>query len=293
MNETQRRFLRNLRDAQPNGLRRSSVPATCADLIKSLQTCRAVEYVPAPSGRGVVLLITDLATFLRYVGAHCPCGLDVDIHAIADRAEAVYQLADAKAIRQGTVQGIFVRSTKPGVVIRSIDGEVSIDISEATARGGGTGIQLSASKQWSFSGHVVVVGNEPTFWKHEVVLPDADMAIFGGGTLSHRLICWLSAPEMATCSITHWDDYDPCGVCEYLRLVRNCGDRVAVYAPAEVDQLLPKHGKRMLVTRQSQYLDRLRSHQSDPYVRRMTQLFDKHRKGLEQELLLLSSIEHA
>lgn len=288
MNETQRRFLRNLRDAQPNGLRRSSVPATCADLVKSLQTCRAVAFVPAPGGRGVVLSITDPAAFVRFVGAHCPHGLDVDVNAIADRADAIYQLADAKAIRQGTVRGIFVRSTKPGVVIQSTDGEASVNISDATDQGGGAGIQLSAAKQWTFSGTILVVENEETFWKHEMAVPDADMAIFASGPLSNRLISWLSAPEMATCPITHWGDYDPYGVCEYMRLVHDCGDRVSVYAPAEVDQLLPKHGKRMLVTRQSKYLDRLRSHQSDPYVRRMTQLFDKHRKGLEQELLLRS-----
>ena len=288
MNETLRRFLRNLRDAQPNGLRRSSIPGTCADLIKSLQTCRAVEFVPAQGGRGVVLSITDSAAFVRFVGAHCPLGLDVDVNAIADRADAIYQLADAKAIRQGTVRGIFVRSTKPGVVIQSTDGEASVNISEATAQGGGAGIQLSAAKRWTFSGTILVVENEETFWKHEMAVPDADMAIFASGPLSHRLIRWLTAPEMARCPISHWGDYDPYGVCEYVRMVRECGDRVTVYAPAEVDQLLAKHGKRTLVTRQAQYLDRLRSHQSDPYVRRMIQLFDKHRKGLEQELLLRS-----
>jgi hypothetical protein len=258
-------------------------------LVNALRTCGAVEDGPAPCGRGVVLSITDPAAFLRYVGSHCPQGLEVDINSITDRANAVYQLADAKAIKQGSVQGIFVRSTKPGVVIQSTDGAASVDVCQTTNRGGGAGIQLSSAITWKFDGDIVVIENAETFWKHELVFPDVDIAIFASGGMSGRLITWLSAPEMAQCPITHWGDYDPYGVCEYLRLVRACGDRVSVFAPIEVDELLPRFGKRTLVTKQSTYLDRLRSHGANSYVRRMTDLFDKHRRGLEQELLLLPS----
>ena len=62
------------------------------------------------------------------------------------------------------------------------------------------------------------------------------------------------------------------------------------YAPAEVDELLPKYGKRILVTRQAKYLDRIRPRGTDPHVRRMIDLFDTHRRGLEQEVLLRSGI---
>ena len=178
MNETQRRFLRRLRDAQPSGLGRSSVPATCAGLVNALRTCGAVEYGPAPRGRGELLSITDAAAFLRYIGSYCPNGLDVDITSITDRASAVYQLADAKAIKQGSVQGIFVRSSKPGVVIQSSDSEAFVDVCQTTNRGGGAGIQLSSAITWKFSGDIVVIENAETFWKHELVFPDVDIAIF-------------------------------------------------------------------------------------------------------------------
>jgi chromosome segregation ATPase len=53
-----------------------------------------------------------------------------------------------------------------------------------------------------------------------------------------------------------------------------------------VDELLPRFGKRELVTRQPQFLDRLRRRTSDQHVSRMVDLFDRYRRGLEQEVLL-------
>lgn len=106
--------------------------------------------------------------------------------------------------------------------------------------------------------------------------------------MSARLLKWLASPEMKQCHIIHWGDYDPVGVYQFLRLVDACPSRVTVYAPSEVDELLPKYGKRTLVTRQPKYLDLVRSRESDPHVRRMIGLFDKYRRGLEQEVLLRS-----
>jgi len=286
VNETQRRFLRHLRDAGPNGLRQSSIPMTCRDLVESLQTCGAVEFRPSLAGRGIALHIISDHAFRRFIAACLPQGLDIDVATIPDRASAIYLLADAKAIRRGVGHGIFVRATKSDVVIRSMDGDVSICVSELTAKAGGTAIQLSTQHAWVFTGSVAVVENADAFWRHECVLPQSDLAILGSGNMSSRLLNWLASPAMAQCQITHWGDYDPVGVCQYLRLAAACIGRVESYAPAEIDQLLPKYGKRSLITRQSRYLERLRDKTSDPYVRRMVRLFDVHRRGLEQELQL-------
>jgi len=293
VNETQRRFLRRLRDAKPDGLGRSSIPKSCGDLVESLQTCGAVELRPARRGRGIVLCITGQQAFRRFIEARFPQGLDVNVDAIPDRAAAVAMLADAKAIRRGVGQGIFVRSTKADVEIQSADGGVSIPVSQLTAKAGGTGIQLSANKTWTFTGDVVVVENADAFWRHDVVLPGVDLVILTGGVMSDRLLQWLSSPAMAHAHFTHWGDYDPVGVCEYVRLAEACPGRVETYAPPEVDELLPVYGKRTLVTRQASYLDRLRSRPFNSYVRRMIDLFDKNRRGLEQEVLLYPRASNA
>lgn len=288
VNETQRRFLRRLRDAAASGLRRSSIPKSCGELVESLQTCAAVEFRPALAGRGITLHIKSEQAFQRFLAARLPQGLDVDLAAIPDRASAVFLLADAKAVRRGIGQGIFVRATKPDIEIQSMDGELSISVSDLTSKAGGIGIQLSSQKVWSFTGSVTVVENADAFWQHERVLPDVDMAILGSGNMSSRLLEWLASPAMSKCHIIHWGDYDPVGVCQYLRLVDACPGRVDSFAPPEIDLLLPQYGKRKLVTQQPTFLDRLRRRQTDLYVRRMVELFDEHRRGLEQEVLLLT-----
>jgi hypothetical protein len=254
--------------------------------VELLQTCGAVAFVPSASGRGVTLTIANTAAFSRFVEARCPQGLDVDCASVVDRATAVFTFADAKAIRRGAAQGIFLRTVKQGVVIRTLDGQSSVELSDATRQAGGTGIQLSSSKAWVFSGSIAVIENAETFWSHEVALPEVDVAIFVSGQMSDRLMAWLASPGMSSCSITHWGDYDPYGVNEYLRLLDACGPRVGVYAPPEVDSLLVKYGKPRLVIDQARYFDRLRERQDDPYVSRMIGLFDRHRRGLEQEILI-------
>ncbi|MDB5389031.1 MAG: hypothetical protein JWM11_4677 [Planctomycetaceae bacterium] len=286
MNETQRRFLRRLRDSQSSGIPQSAIPKNCTEVLAALQTCGAVEFKRPTSRRGLVLCVRSEEAFNKFVGARLPQGLDVDISAVSDRATSVVMLADAKAVRKGIGQGILVRSIKPGIEIYSTDDEDRIHVSDLTNQAGVAAIQLSNERTWGFAGDIVVVENEDAFWRYDVVLPKADLAIFGSGNSSARLLQWLASPAMAQCRITHWGDYDPVGVCQYLRLVDACSDRVTSFAPPTIDELLPKFGKRELVTHQSQFLNRLRAHPSNSYVRRMVDLFDRHRRGLEQEILL-------
>jgi len=91
----------------------------------------------------------------------------------------------------------------------------------------------------------------------------------------------------------HWGDYDPVGVTEYLRLTEACQAGVTYFMPAIVEQLLPKHGKASLITGQMEYLDRLRQVSGNDTVDRMLALFDRHRRGLEQEVLISEGLTNA
>lgn len=261
------------------------MPVSCESLVESLRTCGAVELMRARSGRGVVLRIASEPAFRQFVAARLPQGLDIDARTISDHAVAAVMLADAKAIRHAVGQGVLVRAVKPRIRIDSTDGYASIPVSEMTATDRAIGIRLLAEKTWTFAGNVAVVEGAYAFWHYEWAIPNVDLAILGSGNMSGRLLDWLASSAMVQCRIVHWGDYDPVGVCQYLRLAERCPGRVETYAPPEVDELLPK-GKRALVTKQGKYLDRLRGHGNDPYVRRMIDLFDKHRRGLEQEALL-------
>ncbi len=278
--------MRRLRDSQPVGLPQSTIPKGCVGLVEELMVCRAIEFQKANGGRGTVLRICSETAFSNFVGARLPRGLDVDLAHIPDRATAVAMLADAKAIHSSIGEGLFVRSTKPNVEIQSIEESICIAVGKLTKQAGGIGIQLSPGRSWTFSGHIAVIENSDAFWRHDLVLPQVDLAIFGSGNVSSRLLQWLASPGMAQCRVTHWGDYDPVGVNQYLRIADACPKRVDTYAPEIIDELLPKYGKRNLITGQTQFLDRLRSRTADPHVRRMLELFDRYHRGLEQEALL-------
>jgi hypothetical protein len=290
MKEAELRLLRMLQEAQPEGVQRSKIARSCNGLIDALRTCGAVDFRPARHGRGVLLYVTNENALERFIKARLPGGANVDWSTISNRASAVACLADAKAVRKSVGQGIFVRSAKTNTIIRSLDGQVELPVGKLSSDAGGAAIQLSSGNRWAFAGTIVVVENADAFWQYEIVLPNVDLAVFGSGNLSDRLIEWLAASEMSACDIVHWGDYDPVGVCEYLRLAEACVNRVEPFAPMEVDALLPVYGKRSLVTRQPQYLERLRNKSSDPYVARMIRLFDVHRRGLEQEVFLQTRI---
>lgn len=279
-------FLRRLRDAADDGIVRSDIAKRCREIVEWLQACGAADFAPSPAGRGIRLRITSEESFNRFVASRCPSGLDLSPTDIQSHSDAVAHLADAKAFNRSIAEGVFVRAIKPNITIESTETGEVIPVSELTAITGCAAIQLSESRSWTFCGSIAVVENADAFWLHERVIPDSDLVIFASGKMSGRLLDWLASPEMESCSILHWGDYDPVGVTEYIRLTQHCGDRVKTFVPDNLESLLKRHGKRKLITDQVEILGRLRQQSDNRHVARMIALFDRHRKGLEQELLL-------
>jgi len=250
-----------------------------------LVTCGAVERHQA--GRGVVVRVTNSAAFDSFVQSHYPIGLDNSLADATDRAAGVRLFGDAKAARRGEWEGLFVRSTQPGATLVTDLGKC-LALDELTAIGGGAAIVLGGTRRWSFRGVVAVIENAEAFWLHEQVLPNVDMAVFASGRLSERVLAWLASDDMAASEYVHWGDYDPVGCLEYLRMRGRCGTRVRMHLPERVSELLPVHGKRSLITDQLQELDALRRLEHDDAVTKLIRLFDEHRRGLEQEALLIA-----
>ena len=205
------------------------MPRSCANVVKRLETCGAVEVVLTP--RGGLIRIRDQDAFDRAVGSMCPDGLFVEIDDLQDRAASVMALGDAKAIRCGPCQGVFLRSTKPNVCVSSIDGALNVPVGEMTAIAGGAALLLEGDEFWTCEGLVATVENEEAFWRHHLVLPEVDLAIYTHGKMSDRLVTWLSSPPMNGCRYIHWGDYDPMGVIEYCRLAAACPGRVRFHVP--------------------------------------------------------------
>ncbi len=284
MTETERRFLVRLRNSE-GGLARSAIGKRCNGLVQALQTCGAARFYPVSSG--VVLRIDDTSAFQRFISSRYPQGIDLDPKTITDRASAVWSFADAKTVKRGTDEGVCIRSARPETTIHSVSGRETIPVGEPTSNAGGVLIRFETNTDWIFNGTIAVIENGDPFWNYECVLRDVDLAIFAP-KISRRLLQWLQTDGLSRSKIVHWGDYDPVGMSEYRRLAEACPTRVTTHAPSCIDDLLPRFGKRKLVIKQERYLDRLRTHLSDPVVARMVDLFDKHRRGLEQEILMRS-----
>ena len=193
---------------------------------------------------------------------------------------------DAKRAARGACEGVFVRSTRPGANVLSADGKTAIPVSELTASAGGAALLLDDDHAWSFAGTVALIESAEAFWHHDLVL-DVDLAIYTAGRMSsRRLLAWLASTNMEQCRYVHWGDYDPVGAAEYLRIAGNCPGRVTMHLPANLDSLIAQYGKRDLITGQVSMLHDVRKHTHDPTISHLIDCWDRHHRGLEQEILL-------
>lgn len=95
----------------------------------------------------------------------------------------------------------------------------------------------------------------------------------------------MASPAMKRAGLVYCGDYDPVGVDEYRELKKAVGDRMRIYVPDNLEGLLQRYGNRKLIQNSPDVLSMLR-HSSDPTVRDLVDMMDRHGKGLEQEALL-------
>lgn len=277
------KLLRRLNEAGATGVLLSSLSRRAREDLRKMYECRAARSEVV--NRTERVFVDDRAAFDLFVQRNCPGGLDAVVPPGASRTEAAGLIGDAKAVKRCFCEGVFVRAGCAAATMTNLTTGVALDVGHLTRIAGGTAIVLDDRARWSCAGNVALIGNAEVFWQYELALPEAEFAIFTNGNMSERLLRWLASSEMAGCTFILWDDYDPVGASEYVRLCRACPKRASYYMPALVRELLPR-GKKRLVTRQTKQLTRLREHLHDPVIRELVDLLDRHGRGLEQEVLL-------
>lgn len=289
MTTSEHDFLRLLRDCGDKGVAESRVPKGCLPMLRRFEGAACVRRIQGV--RGASFFVTDAATLVRFLEHEAPLGLDARVDEAASRAEAVLRVGNAKAVSAGDCMGVFVRSTKPGMTLTSARGV--LDVSELTKVAGGAALLLEEGVQWTFSGtSVAVIENAEAFWHCEKVLPHIELGIWTAGRMSaRRLLAWLGSRDMQQCQYTHWGDYDPVGVAEYIRLRDACPGRVTTWIPDDLESLLARHGKASLLLNRGnvRVYARIRHMTADPVVARLVRLFDTYHRGLEQEILLATT----
>lgn len=216
-----------------------------------------------------------------------PSGLDVGAVAatMPPRAAAVAAVRDAKRSRRGVAEPVLMRAFRPVSLVGPSGGE--LDLLALTRLAGAAAVTLTEGVLWRFAGRLGIVENLEVFYHVERIAPTLDAALYAGGRLSGRVVEWLAGEAMSAAELTHFGDYDPVGVAEYLRLRRACGSRAELFLPSNLSGLMRKFGKRSLLSgRNADLLGMLRA-ETDPAVRTVVGFMDETGCGLEQESLLI------
>lgn len=236
------------------------------------------------SGGGKKVVVKNRNAFDAFVLRSYPSGLQGSSETLPPRSRAVADLRDSKKARETGPLTVLLRGFN-NCELRA--GEAVLAVAHWTELAGVAALSLDG-RQWEFTGVMAIVENLEVFWNFEKLKTGAQLALYGQGRLSGRILNWLSSPAMAQARIIHCGDYDPVGLDEYLRLKTACPERAQFYRPANLEDLLFRYGKReLLLGRNGAILARLRKNK-DQEVRRIVDLMDQHGVGLEQEALLLA-----
>ena len=272
-------------------LEKGSVPVSAMgrsgmDALRGLLEAGALERERV--GAGSVIAVRRREVIEAVARQLYPSGLEAA--AIGDttlpRASAVAAVRDAKRSRRGAAEPLLLRAFSPASLVQHRGQD--LDLLALTRLAGVAALNLTQDAPWRCTGQLGIVENLEVFYHVERIAPTLDAALYAGGRLSERVVQWLAGQTMSTTELTHFGDYDPVGLAEYLRLRRVCGPRVTLFLPANLPALMRRFGKRSLLSgRNADLLRELRA-ETDPAVRTVVTLMDETGCGLEQEALLIS-----
>lgn len=234
------------------------------------------------SGAGKVVVLQSRVALDAFVVKNYPAGLEGRQDVLMPRSKAVADFRDSKKAQENCSPMILLRGFG-NCELRA--GDEVLLVAHWTKLAGVAALRLD-NKQWKFTGTIAVVENLEVFQNFEKLGIDAQLALYGQGRLSEKILDWLSSPGMAHARIIHCGDYDPVGLDEYLRIKTACPERTELHLPSNLEDLLSRYGKRELLKSSAAVLSRLRK-TDDQEVRRVVKLMDQYGVGLEQEALLL------
>lgn len=241
------------------------------------------------SGAGERFVARKPDTVKQFARKHYPNGLDAAQRA-DERARAkntlttddgVRNFRDAKRGEQ--TSEILTFRGMPGATLR-VNGK-EIPVGDETEERGVTSVLLTPEAEITFGGTLAVVENLTAFLRYEEFYDLANLALYGGGRLSRRVIDWLAETVSDNARVMLCPDYDFVGLHEFVRLERACGLHADILIPEEIDGLFLHFSKPDLFENGTRYRPAIRNH-SEPAIEHLFNLIHQHSAGLEQEVLL-------
>ena len=253
-------------------------------LRKELSTLFDTEIlVEEPAGRGRRIVVRSMPGFQNWIAWRYPHGLEGHEAELSGRVEGVANFRDSKAGRGLDASLVHLRGFGESFLRR---GEERMPIAELTNSFGAASLLVRAGCLWRMSGQVCTVENLEVFLRIEELVDDVDVAVYTGGRLSGLVLSWLASSCSDDTLFLHVGDYDPVGLAEYLRLSERLGRRAKLYLPSDLEERLIRYGNRAILHGSRKQMAALRR-SSDPSVRTVVDLIDRHGCCLEQEALLV------
>lgn len=235
------------------------------------------------SGAGSRLVVNNADALREFLRQRFP---DTNLPPDASsRVVGVGRFRDTKALRNDSSEIIALRVWRDDALLKN--GE-PVGATNTTAKHGMFSFPLVHDCPYELRGKWSLVENPAVFAVFEKLQLNVGAVIYGHGRISNRTIDWMARTTDGEFGLLHLPDYDPVGLSEFQRLRSRLGNRVALYMPADLENLFVRFSKRKLLANRSSQATLARLRKSDsPEVRRVVDLIDRHNAGLEQEALLL------
>lgn len=251
------------------------------DRLKSLLASGILMEEKKGAGRRIV--VRSPAHLQVFIEENYPSGLEEAITDNAPGASGIAMARDSKRRLQRDMEPVLLRGS--GSISISF-GESSLPVGELTGKFGAASFMNDGNPGARYEGDLATVENLELFTHFFEISPRESLAVYTGGRCSGLLLKWLASPGMRRCQITHYGDWDPVGLDEYLRIRSACPGRTSLYLPEDLEGLFRKYGNRNLIEGNASLTPRIRN-SSDPAVVRVVSLINRFNAGLEQEALLI------
>lgn len=240
------------------------------------------------SGGGQRLVVANASVLKRFARQRYPSGIAEaaeaarNAHALSPAA-GVHHFRDAKRGVQSA--DMLLLRGQPASTLTC--GGTPIPVGDLTAIAGATAVVLEADRAVSMTGTLAIVENQTAFLRAHALGVPFDVALYGSGRLSKRVLTWLGSPSMQEVAIVHCPDYDPVGLSEYSRLHACCGDRVRLHCPANIEHFIQTYGKPSLYQKNIGQLPAAQDLPADGA--HVAALLERYGCGLEQEILVMNT----
>lgn len=239
------------------------------------------------SGAGRRLVIRDASALRAFFVSRFP-----DI-AISDetpaRVAGVARFRDSKALAGDTPDIVLLRAWSDTALWC---GGVPVLAASATKAHGLFSFVLVPGSRYELRAPCALVENPAMLLAFERLglTSTIPIALYAGGRVSGRVLRWLASISDPGFHLTHFPDYDPVGLSEFVRVRAALGDRATLHLPAGLSEAFSRFANKDLLRREASQalLPALRTNRS-PEVRTVLNLIELHNAGLEQESLLITS----